>query len=109
MAMYDAPPIRTRRLVVRQRPPQRRPGGDVRSRGVPGDMPAHKQLEGGFGRVARIAGASVVLDMDEPYTAGGLAHRQYFASPYQLVKVESIGRMGARELYDDEPEDGSAA
>ena len=91
-------------------PPHLQPGDHVRIRGVPGDLPAHAQLEGAFGRVARIHGASVVLEMDEPYTAGGLTHRQYFASPYQLVKVESVGRMGARELYDDElPEDDSAA
>lgn len=108
MAMYDAPAIPTRRPLEHRQPPVLRPGDHVRIRGVPGDMPSHAQLEGAFGRVARIAGASVVLDMDEPYTAGGLTHRQYFASPYQLVKVESVGRMGARELYDDEAEDEPA-
>jgi hypothetical protein len=104
MAMYDAPAIPTRRPVAHRQPPQLQPGDAVRIRGVPGDMPGHAQLEGAFGRVVRVAGASVVLEMDEPYTAGGLTHRLYYSSPYQLTKVESVGRMGARELYDDAPE-----
>jgi hypothetical protein len=102
--MYDAPPIRTRSQVVREPLPELRPGDHVRIRGLPGDMPGHAQLEGAFGRVVRVSGASVVLEMDEPYTAGGLTHRLYYSSPYQLRKVETVGRMGARELYDDSPE-----
>jgi hypothetical protein len=109
MAMYDAPPIPTRRPVVHAEPPQLQPGDYVRIRGVPGDMPAHTQLEGAFGRIVRIAGASVVLEMDEPYTAGGLTHRLYYSSAYQLMKVETVGRMGARQLYDDSPAQDSGA
>ena len=41
---------------------------------------------------------------DEPYTAGGLTHRTFYGSPYQLKKVEPVGRMGARNLF-DEPDD----
>ena len=48
-----------------------------------------------------VAGASVMLEMDEPYTAGGLTHRMFYGSPYQLKKVEPVGRMGARKLFDD--------
>ena len=77
------------------------PGDYVRLQGMPGDLPSHAQLEGAFGRVVHVAGASVMLEMDEPYTAGGLTHRMFYGSPYQLKKVEPVGRMGARKLFDD--------
>jgi hypothetical protein len=47
----------------------------------------------------------VMLEMDEPYTAGGLTHRMFYGSPYQLKKVEPVGRMGARNLFDDESDE----
>jgi hypothetical protein len=49
MAMYDAPPIPTRRPVEHDSPPQLQPGDHVRIRGVPGDLPSHAQLEGALG------------------------------------------------------------
>jgi hypothetical protein len=51
----------------------------------------------------------VVLEMDEPYSASGLSHRLFYSSPYQLTKVESVGRMGARDLFDDSAEDADGA
>jgi hypothetical protein len=109
MAMYDADPIPTRSPISHQQPPQLEPGDHVRLRGLPGDLPAHAQLEGAFGRVVRVSGASVVLEMDEPYSASGLSHRLFYSSPYQLTKVESVGRMGARDLFDDSAEDADGA
>src|SRR5438309_9272041 len=99
--MYGADPIPTRRPVVRTGLPQLAPGDHVRILGLPGDLPAHAQLEGAFGRVQRVAGASVVIETDEPYTAGGLTHPQFFCSLYQLRKVEPVGKMGGRVLYDE--------
>lgn len=107
MAMYDAEPIATRSPVVHEQPPVLAPGDHVRLRGRPGFDPAHAQLEGAFGRVVRVSGDSVVLEMDEPYQAGGLTHRIFYSSRYQLNKVESVGRMGARELFDDGEGDAS--
>jgi hypothetical protein len=104
MAMYGADPIPTRRPVVRSQMPQLAPGDHVRINGLPGDLPAHAQLEGAFGRVLHVAGDSVVIETDEPYTAGGLTHRQYFCSRYQLRKVQPVGKMGGRDLYEEEDE-----
>ena len=101
MAMYDADPIPTRRPLTHDELPQLEPGDYVRLQGMPGDLPSHAQLEGAFGRVVHVAGASVMLEMDEPYVAGGLTHRMFYGSPYQLKKVEPVGRMGARKLFDD--------
>jgi hypothetical protein len=106
MAMYDADAIPTRRPIAHRRLPRLAPGDHVRINGLPGDLPAHAQLEGGFGRVLRVSGASVVIETDEPYTASGLTHRTFFCSSYQLRKVEPVGKMGARDLYDEEDEDG---
>ncbi len=105
MAMYGADPIPTRRPVKRTQLPGLAPGDHVRLIGLPGDLPAHEQLEGAFGRVLRISGNSVVIETDEPYTASGLVHRTFFASLYQLRKVEPVGKMGDRDLYDDEDEE----
>ena len=105
MAMYDADPIPTRRPVAHDQLPQLEPGDYVRLQGIPGDLPSHAQLEGAYGRVVHVAGASVMLEMDEPYTAGGLTHRMFYGSPYQLKKVEPVGRMGARNLFDDSDDD----
>jgi hypothetical protein len=105
MAMYGADPIPTRKPVVHPQPPHLQPGDSVRLIGLPGDLPAHAQLEGAYGRVVRVSGQSVVLEMDEPYTAGGLEHRMFYASQYQLKKVEVTGRMGARDLYGDADEE----
>ena len=100
--MYGAEPIPTRTPVEHPQPPHLVPGDPVRLIGLPGDLPAHAQLEGAFGRVLHVTGQSVVLEMDEPYMAAGLQHRTYYASPYQLKKVPVTGRMGARDLYSEE-------
>ena len=72
MAMYDAEPIPTRRPIAHPQPPHLVPGDPVRLIGFRGDLPAHAQLEGAFGRVLHVTGQSVVIEMDEPYMAAGL-------------------------------------
>jgi hypothetical protein len=108
MAMYGADPIPTRTPVAHPLPPQLAAGDPVRLIGLPGDLAAHAQLEGAYGRVLRVSGQSVMLEMDEPYMAGGLEHRTFYAAPYQLKRAEVTGRMGARDLYDDEDSDSDA-
>ena len=90
--MYDADPIPTRRPIVRPSLPVFSPGDHAR------------RPDGAYGTVVRVAGDSVVLKMDEPFTAGGLTHQLYYSNVHELEKVESVGRMGARDLFDDEEE-----
>ena len=52
--------------------------------------------------MVRVAGDSVVLRMDEPFQAGGLPQRIYYSNVHELAKVESVGRMGARDLFEDD-------
>jgi hypothetical protein len=93
MAMYDAPPIETRRPIKREPLPVFAPGDHARRR------------DGAFGTVVRVHGDSVVLTMDEPYLAAGLPHRLYYSNVHELTKVESVGRMGARDLFRDDEDD----
>ena len=90
MAMYDAQPIHTRRPIEHKQLPQLEPGDHAR------------RPDGAYGTVVRVAGDSVVLRMDEPFQAGGLSHRLYYSNLHELTKVESVGRMGARDLFQDE-------
>ena len=87
MAMYDADPIPTRRRSRTTQLPQLEPGDYVRLTGIPGDLPSHAQLEGAFGRVVHVTGASVVLEMDEPYMPPAASAPDVLRSPYQLKKV----------------------
>jgi hypothetical protein len=92
MAMYDAEPIPTRRPVKRIELPVLAPGDHAR------------RPDGAYGTVVRVAGDSIVLRMDEPYQAAGLTQRLYFSNVHELTKVESVGRMGARDLFQDDDE-----
>ena len=94
MAMYDAEPIATRRPIERTQLPGVRAG---RPRAAPG-----RRLTAA---VVRVAGDSVVLRMDEPFQAGGLTQRLYYSNVHELTKVESVGRMGARDLFRDEDDE----
>jgi len=90
MAMYDAEPIATRRPIERKQLPVFAPGDHA------------QRPDGAYGTVVRVAGDSVVLRMDEPFQAGGLPQRIYYSNVHELTKVESVGRMGARDLFDED-------
>ncbi|MDQ1674815.1 MAG: hypothetical protein QOC98_3377 [Frankiaceae bacterium] len=92
--MYDAEPIETRRPITRKALPVFVPGDHARRR------------DGAYGTVMRVAGDSVVLRMDEPFQSGGLTHRVYYSNVHELAKVASVGRMGARDLFQDDEDDG---
>jgi hypothetical protein len=93
MAMYDAEPIPTRRPIEHKQLPVFAPGDHAR------------RPDGAYGTVVRVSGESVVLRMDEPFQAGGLTQRIYYSNLHELAKVESVGRMGARDLFSDDGED----
>ena len=95
--MYDNTPIETRRPVVRREPPKLQPGDRVRLR-------EGRRLAAAKGTVARVAGGSVVLEMDEPYLAGGLTQRTFYSYPFELELIPRVGRMGAEDLFADDEE-----
>jgi hypothetical protein len=105
MAMYDAKPIEPRKPVERRSLPVLAPGDHVRLIRNPGTMPGHVALDGAYGTVLRVAGDSVVLEMDEPFEAGGLTQTVFYSRASELKKVEVAGRMGSRILFRDEDED----
>lgn len=101
MAMYDAQPIEPRKPVDRTPPPVLAPGDHVRLIRTPGTMAGHRALDGAFGTVLRVAGESVVLEMDEPFEAGGLTQTVFYSRASELKKVEAAGKMGSRVLFRD--------
>jgi hypothetical protein len=57
---------------------------------------------GEVGTVARVAGRSVILDLDRPYMASGTPQRQYYSYPGELELIPRVGRMGAQDLFADD-------
>ena len=99
MAMYDNPPIATRKAVVHEGDPKLQVGDRVRLKRNPGTMPGHDALDGALGTVVRIFPGRVVLDMDHEYVASGLV-----SYPGELERIERVGRMGAVDLFADDQE-----
>ena len=54
------------------------------------------------GTVKRVAGRSVVLELDRPYMATGTPRRLYYSYPGELEVVPKVGRMGAVDLFADD-------
>ena len=104
MAMYDNPPIATRKPVVHEGDPELQVGDRVRLKRNPGTMPGHDALDGALGTVVRIAPGRVVLDMDHEYVASGLVQKQFYSYPGELERIERVGRMGAVDLFADDQE-----
>jgi hypothetical protein len=69
----------------------------------PGDRVLVKPT-GAHGTVRHLHGRSVVLEMDEPFVAGGLSQRMYYSYPGELELVPAVGRMGAERLYAEDGE-----
>ena len=104
MAMYDNPPIATRRPVAHEEDPALQPGDRVRIKHNPGTMPGHDALTGAAGTVLRVAPGRVVLDMDHEFVAAGLVQKQFYSYPGELERIERVGRMGAVDLFADDQE-----
>jgi hypothetical protein len=57
---------------------------------------------GETGAVVRVAGRSVVIELDRPYMASGTPQRLYYSYPGELELIPRVGRMGAVDLFLDE-------
>ena len=57
---------------------------------------------GDVGTVVRVAGRSVVLELDRPYMAVGTPQRLYYSYPGELEQIPRVGRMGAQDLFADD-------
>lgn len=75
-------------------PPTLEPGARVRLK-----------TTGARGTVVHVKGRSVVLEMDEPFTAAGISQRTYYSYPGELEVIPVAGRMGAQVLYAEEAGD----
>jgi hypothetical protein len=83
-------------------PPRRRRPTSV----APGDrvriVAATSPQAGQSGTVVRVAGRSVVLELDRPFASAGSSQRLYYSYPGELELVPRVGRMGARDLFADD-------
>jgi hypothetical protein len=104
MAMYDNPPIPTRKPVAHEGDPELEVGDRVRLKRTPGTMPGHEALDRATGTVIRVVPGRVVLEMDHEYVASGLVQRQFYSFPGELERIERVGRMGAVDLFADDQE-----
>ena len=57
---------------------------------------------GQSGTVTRVAGRSVVVELDRPYEVAGQPQRRYYAYAGELEAIERVGRMGAHDLFADD-------
>jgi hypothetical protein len=60
---------------------------------------------GESGTVVRVAGRSVVLELDRPYMAAGTPQRLFYSYAGELEAIPRVGRMGAVDLFADEERD----
>ncbi|MGZ4431320.1 MAG: hypothetical protein ACXVYV_06695 [Gaiellales bacterium] len=105
MAMFDTRPLELRFPVRHPQPPVLEPGDRVRLRRVPGTMPGHRALAGAKGTVEAVHGNRVIVRMDEPYQADCVEQRLFYSYPFELEKIERVGRMGDEDLFADEEEE----
>jgi hypothetical protein len=80
-------------------PPKVTPGDRVRIAG------RNSPKLGELGTVSRVAGRSVVLELDRPYMASGTLQKLYYSYAGELELIPRVGRMGAVDLFanDEEP------
>jgi hypothetical protein len=57
---------------------------------------------GEAGTVLRVAGRSVVIELDRPYMAAGTPQRLYYSYPGELELIPRVGRLGAQDLFADD-------
>jgi hypothetical protein len=57
---------------------------------------------GETGGVVRVAGRSVVIELDRPYMAAGTPQRLYYSYPGELELIPRVGKMGAVDLFADD-------
>jgi hypothetical protein len=59
---------------------------------------------GQSGTVARVAGRSVIVDLDRPFPVSGGTQRRYYSYAGELEPIARVGRMGAQDLFADDEE-----
>jgi hypothetical protein len=89
----DRPTIKPRR----QRPEIS--AGD-RVKVVAGFSPQYGQS----GTVVRVAGRSVIVELDRAFPVSGASQRLYYSYAGELEPVARVGRMGAEDLFADDEE-----
>jgi hypothetical protein len=87
----DRPTLKPRRAR-----PEVAPGDRVRI--VAGYSPQHGQL----GTVVRVAGRSVVVELDSAFPVAGSSQRLFYSYAGELEAVPRVGRMGAQDLFADD-------
>jgi hypothetical protein len=84
------------------KPRRRRPeisAGD-RVKVVAGLSPQYGQS----GTVVRVAGRSVIVELDRAFPVSGASQRLYYSYAGELEPVARVGRMGAEDLFADDEE-----
>ncbi len=57
---------------------------------------------GQAGTVVRVAGRSVIVELDQPFAVSGASQRLYYSYAGELEAVARVGRMGAQDLFADD-------
>ena len=59
---------------------------------------------GQSGTVVRVAGRSVVVELDRAFAVSGGSQRLYYSYAGELEPIARVGRMGAHDLFADDEE-----
>ena len=59
---------------------------------------------GQSGTVVRVAGRSVIVELDQAFPVSGTSQRLYYSYAGELEPVARVGRMGAEDLFADDEE-----
>jgi hypothetical protein len=59
---------------------------------------------GQSGTVMRVAGRSVIVELDQPFAVSGASQRLYYSYAGELESIARVGRMGAQDLFADDEE-----
>jgi hypothetical protein len=83
------------RPTLKPRRPRPEVGPGDRVRIVAGYSPQHGQS----GTVVRVAGRSVVVELDAPFEVAGKTQRLFYSYAGELEPFARVGRMGAQDLF----------
>ncbi len=54
--------------------------------------------------MVRVAGRSVIVELDRAFPVSGTSQRLYYSYAGELEPVARVGRMGAEDLFADDEE-----
>ena len=87
----DRPAVKPRRTR-----PEVAPGDRVRI--IAGFSPQFGQS----GTVVRVAGRSVIVELDTPFDVAGASQKRFYSYAGELEAIPRVGRMGAQDLFADD-------